>query len=629
MEKQSFSLEELYIAYKDCIKNKKSSKDYLNYELEYGKSDLVKLLQEINSKTYKVGRSYCFIAYKPKIREIFASSFRDRIVHHLLVGKLEGYFEKRFYKNVFSCRKEKGALLGVKTLYKDLQKIPNCHGRAGYHCHGQAGYHCHYPAGPDNLGEFNQLSRSPCGSPCQARGRGGQVKKDLIGQRNEEWCYLQLDLKGFFMNIDKDILYKLINNHITKKNFENHLLLRYLIKEIIYNDPVAGVEKRGKLSLYKLVPKSKSLFGRPKGKGLPIGNLTSQFFANIYLNELDNYIKRDLKTAYYYRYVDDFILLGTKQELKNKFNKIEIFLENMLKLRLSENKTKLLPVTYDIDFIGYVIRAKKIILPRKRNINSFKDVVYKQKINNKDVVDHTFSSINSYLGILRNTKSYNLREKYLNKLNDIVFKQNLDYLKITKDNELYYILDSNKKPLKKYKEVQEKYKDHVIIVQVGCFYKVFDRQAIYFSEKTGLKLTIFNPKTKAERIMCGFHEKSLEKYLGLIEKENINSVVLKQIKTSDNKIEREIYKIYKFDAKNNIPIYSRETIEEIKANYYKKYLSKSSLSQDTQKDVSEKETSFLDIEKEFLKDFKSRDFKDQTYYELIEYIIKWKNSLKI
>jgi len=330
---QKFKLKDLYTAYIDCIKNKKSSIDYLEYDLKHKKTDLIKLLDEINTKTYKVWNSYSFIAYKPKIREIFAANFRDRIVHHLLVWKLETYFEKRFYKNIFSCRKEKWALLWIKTLFKDLEKIDDNH------------------------------------------------------------FYLQLDLKWFFMNIDKDILYNLVNKHITKKNFKNYLLLRYLIKEIIYNDPVKWVEKRWKMSLYKLVPKSKSLFWRPKNKWLPIWNLTSQFLANVYLNELDNYIKRNLQTKYYYRYVDDFILLWTKQELEEKLNKIELFLENKLKLRLSENKTKFLPVTYDIDFIWYVIRAKKVLLPRKRNINSMKNVLYQQKANNSDIINHTVASI--------------------------------------------------------------------------------------------------------------------------------------------------------------------------------------------------------------------------------------------
>jgi len=404
MKEEKFTIEELYEAYEDCIKNKKSSNDYLEYELRYQKRDLIKLLDEINNKTYKVWNSYSFIAYKPKIREIFAAGFRDRIVHHLLVLNLEEYFENRFVYNVFSCRKWKWALLWVKTLFKDLQKI--------------------------NI--FNKNS-----------------ELNLKLQSKEKLYYLQLDLKWFFMNIDKNILYNLLNQHLKLKNFKNYKLLRYISKEIIFNNPVKWVEKRWKLSLYKLVPSSKSLFWRPKNKGLPIWNLTSQFFANIYLNELDNYIKRDLQTKYYYRYVDDFLLLWTKEELTIKLSKIELFLKDKLKLRLSENKTRFFPANYDIDFIWYVIRDTKIILPRKRNINSFKDVLYHEKINNKDTFNHTFASINSYLWILKQAKTYKLRQKYLSKLNTISFKQNDWHLKITQNNDIFNILNSNKKPLKK------------------------------------------------------------------------------------------------------------------------------------------------------------------------------------
>lgn len=569
---EKFTLEELYTAYEDCIKNKKSSRDYLEYDLKYKKTDLLKLLDEINTKTYKVWNSYSFIAYKPKIREIFAASFRDRIVHHLLIWKLENYFEKRFYKNIFSCRKWKWALLWIKTLFKDLDKVDDTN------------------------------------------------------------YFLQLDLKWFFMNIDKNILFNLVNKHITKKNFKNHLILKYLIKEIVYNDPVKWVEKRWKMSLYKLVPKSKSLFWRPKNKWLPIWNLTSQFFANIYLNELDNYIKRDLQTQYYYRYVDDFILLWTKQDLKYKLQKIEIFPENNLKLRLSENKTKFLPVTYDIDFIWYVIRAKKVLLPRKRNINSMKNVLYHQKSNNSDIVNHTISSINSYLGIIRQAKTYYLRKKYLSNLNSLIFKQNEWFFKITKNEQIYSILNSNNSILKKYEQIKKQYKNYIIIVQIWCFYKAFNNHAVYFSEKVWLKLTVFNPRTKSEKIMCWFHENWLEKFIWLIEENKINSVILKQNRDKFWEIVREIYKVFDFKSNFKIPIYNKNKIDEIKEKYYKNTLSKS---KQTEK-VSENQLSInlenntvikSNITSKFIDSFKKTDFKNMTYYELVEYIIHRKKLL--
>jgi len=80
-----------------------------------------------------------------------------------------------------------------------------------------------------------------------------------------------------------------------------------------------------------------------------------------------------------------------------KKKQIENFLKERLHLSLRETKSKLLPINYDIDFIGYIIRDTKFLLPRKRNINTFKQVIYKQKIENKEQLNHTFASINSIL----------------------------------------------------------------------------------------------------------------------------------------------------------------------------------------------------------------------------------------
>lgn len=129
-----------------------------------------------------------------------------------------------------------------------------------------------------------------------------------------------------------------------------------------------------------------------------------------YLNELDKFIKKDLKTKYYYRYVDDFILLWGKEDLQEKLIKIKSFLKEKLSLQIADTKTKLLPINYDIDFIGYILRDTKFLLPRKRNINTFKQVI--------------FSNIQDFKKIIKNEKIYNLLD------------------------------NQNKKPMKKYKECQ-------------------------------------------------------------------------------------------------------------------------------------------------------------------------------
>jgi lipopolysaccharide export LptBFGC system permease protein LptF len=115
----------------------------------------------------------------------------------------------------------------------------------------------------------------------------------------------------------------------------------------------------------------------------------------------------------------------------------------------------------------------------------------------------------------------------------------------------------------------------------------------------------------------------LDKYIEIIQEQKINSVILKQTKTEDNQIERDIFKIYKYEKKNNIPIYSQEKINKIKKEYYNETLSKKS------KNIEKVKKEDKSIEKQFLDDFKTRDFTNKTYYELIEYMIKWKNILGI
>jgi hypothetical protein len=90
--------------------------------------------------------------------------------------------------------------------------------------------------------------------------------------------------------------------------------------------------------------------------GLPIGNLTSQLFANIYLNELDQFVKHQLRIKYYLRYMDDFLILGyNKKELWKIKNRIQEFLANCLKLELNPKRLIIQPANKGIDFLGYIV----------------------------------------------------------------------------------------------------------------------------------------------------------------------------------------------------------------------------------------------------------------------------------
>ena len=119
------------------------------------------------------------------------------------------------------------------------------------------------------------------------------------------------------------------------------------------------------------VPEHKSLFRAPVGKGLPIGNLTSQFFANVYLHQLDRFVKHHLQCRFYLRYVDDFILLSPEPaELDFWKQEIAGFLQHRLLLELKPG-ARIRRVSEGADFLGYIVRPG-YRLCRRRVVNNLK-----------------------------------------------------------------------------------------------------------------------------------------------------------------------------------------------------------------------------------------------------------------
>ncbi len=151
-------------------------------------------------------------------------------------------------------------------------------------------------------------------------------------------------------------------------------------------------------------------------QGIPIGNLTSQLFANVYLNELDNYVKKGLLFRNYIRYVDDFVILSNnKQELQSAFYKIKKYLSDDLSLTLKKKKCQLNKLSFGVDFLGYVA-FKRYSRVRTRNYRRFKSRI-SRKIRSVKCRHIDISSVNSsfasYLGHLRHTDSARIKEKIL------------------------------------------------------------------------------------------------------------------------------------------------------------------------------------------------------------------------
>ena len=374
-------IEDIFQAYYDARKNKRNSNSALDFEIEYEKN-LVKLFQEINERSYKPGPYSAFIIEKPVKREVFASQFRDRVVHHLIFNYINPIFDPLFINDSYSCRMGKGTSYGIKRV--------------------------------------DYFMRS-----CSEN-----YKKDAY--------ILKLDIEGYFMSIDKAILFEIIKRQIIsrqdKLNCELNLIL-FLLKTVIFCDPTKNCIIKSGREAWQGLPKSKSLFFSGKNKGLPIGNLTSQLFANIYLNEIDQFIKRELKLKYYGRYVDDMILVDNdKERLMLAIQEIKKYLTTNLSLKLHPKKIYLQPVNKGVNFLGAFIKPYRILAGKRIKSNFYNRIydelfslnfLYLKSSDYKNIDEYTIKFrqlVNSYLGILRQSDSYVVRKS----VSELIFSISAD-----------------------------------------------------------------------------------------------------------------------------------------------------------------------------------------------------------
>ena len=225
--------------------------------------NLLALQEELRSGTYRMRPYRAFVIREPKIRQIAAADFRDRVVHHAVCAVLDPIFEACLIHDTYACRRGKGTHAAVRRLHHFTRR----------------------------------------------------------------WPYFLLgDVRRFFETVDHGTLKALY-----RRKLKDGALLDLLDR--IVDHPVPG--------------------GAP-GRGLPIGNLTSQYFANLYLGELDHFVKERLRIPGYLRYMDDFAVFGdSKARLRETLEEVRQFLEETLRLKLREERTRLAPVTEGAPYLGF------------------------------------------------------------------------------------------------------------------------------------------------------------------------------------------------------------------------------------------------------------------------------------
>lgn len=382
-------LYDLFQAYFDARKNKRNTINALAFEVDYERN-LFRLYEKIKNRTYEINPGVCFIIFKPVQREVFAADFRDRIVHHLIFNYINPLFERLFIFDSYSCRKGKGTSRGIKRLDHFIRSCSRNYSRD---------------------------------------------------------CYaLKIDIKGYFMAMDHSILYQKIEK--TLQRFSSSVdfdidLVRWLIRKVVFNDPTKNCFIKGKRENWQGLPETKSLFSAGQNKGLPIGNLTSQLFGNVYLDDFDHFIKNKLGCRHYGRYVDDLVIVHQDKEyLKSLIPRLREYLCNELLLELHRNKIYLQHFSKGINFLGTVIKPYRIYVRNRikgnfyRKIQCWNNFLASRKNEFGNEIFKTFlASLNSYLGIMKHYNTYKLRKKMLTRIlsvdiqNDFSFSN--DYAKLT------------------------------------------------------------------------------------------------------------------------------------------------------------------------------------------------------
>ncbi|MBQ9273517.1 MAG: RNA-directed DNA polymerase [Succinivibrio sp.] len=341
----AYSYQDILNAYFECRHHKRTTAPALIYEQDFEFS-LLELLEEINSGRYVIGSSRVFTITFPKPREVWAAQFRDRIVHHLVYAGVGEVLEQRFIPDTYACIKGRGSL-----------------------------------AAAERVGHF-------------LRGITDNWHRDA-------WT-LQIDIRNFFVSINRHILWGKLSALIGEDSLTSRLW-----KQIIFNDPTRNPIIRADAD-FSVIPRHKSLWHAKPGCGLPIGNLTSQVLANLYLDGLDQFIKHQLKVKRYARYVDDAVLMSRdRAQLIEWRHAIDEFLRDDVQLELHPEKVHIRPARDGLIFVGHAIKPWHTDL---RPITWQSALSAARELSKHPFEQKAMASVNSYLGMARHHNTYNRRK---------------------------------------------------------------------------------------------------------------------------------------------------------------------------------------------------------------------------
>lgn len=357
--------EDMLIAFEDCLHGKAQTLNAAMFCTEY-LTNVAELTNLVNDRTYYPITSICFVVPVPKPREVFAADFRDRVIHHYVIMKLNPLFELVFSPRTFNCRKGKGQLYGVEMLKEDVR---------------------------------------------------------VMSENYTKDCYIsRYDLQGFFMSIQKSIVADIVDKFIVDYYFEEDKEdLRWLCQVLISHSPELDCVRQSSPEAWDALAWNKSLFTCGEGRGLAIGNLFVQIFANFLLNDLDWEIDY-LGFPHHGRYVDDFYIVSrTKEEV--------LAIVPLLRQKLAERGLTLHPDKFFMQhyskgmmFTGFVVKRDRVYLSNRTVSHFYRAVLRFNKAKTLEEVRSGVQSLNSFLGLLKHADSYAIRREYLSMIDSRMYE---------------------------------------------------------------------------------------------------------------------------------------------------------------------------------------------------------------
>lgn len=353
----------------DCCRNKKTSRQCTEYRIRM-EEILPVLALAVKERTYEPLVSECFVVKFPKLREIFAAHFLDRIVQHWITLRIEPLFEELFVRTgdvSFNCRKGYGTLRAVNTFAREAERVTE-----------------------------------------------GWTRDAWIGR---------FDIRSFFMSIDKGTLWRMLERFIVGHyHGADKDTLLWLTEITVKHRPQEKCVKKGDLTLWDRLPRHKSLFTMD---GMAIGNITSQLMANFYLNGLDEAARAYCSACggYYCRFVDDFVVVLPEKSDVLAFRRMAGgYAERHLGLTLHPDKVYVQHATKGVKFVGSVVKPGRVYLSN-RTVGRLHDMLRVMErfvgglrpggigVGGAFELEHYVCACNSYMGFMRYNRSYGLRRR--------------------------------------------------------------------------------------------------------------------------------------------------------------------------------------------------------------------------